>query len=419
MSRESEDAVHTCVPCPFCGLVCDDLEVSVSAGKVRLAANGCPRSTALFEYAAVGQALLEGEPTTVDAAVERAAEILRNASQPLIGGLASDVAGMRAALDLADRIGAVVDHMNSGALMRNLLVLQNDGWIATTFAEVRNRADFVLIVGSNIEQRFPRFFERVLPGEAMFVQGEREVVYLGEDLDPPPAPPAGIAFRAITCRQQSLAEIFAALRALLAGRELQATHLDGIPITQWQALLARMKCASYGVVVWAAADLDFPHAELTVQAITALVTELNEATRFAVLPLAGSDGDITASQVCTWQSGYAPRVSFAGDTPDYDPHRFHVETMLANGEADALLWIASFDPNRLPPQTNAAVIVLGRPGMRFATPPAVFIPVATPGLHHAGHFFRSDNVVALRLKKLTDSPLQSSADTLKRVALRL
>ena len=424
MTDQPDEIVHAAVPCPFCGLVCDDLEVRVSTGLVKVAANGCPRSVALFEYGAAvdgGQAFVEGRPATLEVAVGRAAQILRAAAQPVIGGLATDVAGMRAALDLADRIGAVVDHANSRALMRNLPVLQDSGWIATTFAEVRNRADLVVVAGSDVVHRFPRFFERVLRGESMFVDGSRrEVIFVGEGIDATVSSSAKApASRAIPCRKEALGEVFAVLRSLLAGRKPQAAEAGGIGMSEWEALAERMKRARYGVVVWAAADLDFPHAELAVQAMAALVTDLNEHTRFAVLPLGGSEGDLTANQVCTWQSGFPLRTSFASGAPDYDPHRFSAQRMFEDGEADALLWIASFDPERVPPRTAVPTVVLGRPGMHFAAPPAVYIPAATPGMHHAGHFYRSDNVVALRLRKVADSALPSVADVLQRIGAEL
>ena len=70
----------------------------------------------------------------------------------------------------------------------------------------------------------------------------------------------------------------------------------------------------------------------------------------------------------------------------------------------------------MPPTTHVPTIVLGRPGMRLSDPPpAVHIDVATPGLHHPGHFFRSDSVVALRLRKLIDSPLPSVAEVVQRI----
>jgi len=53
--------------------------------------------------------------------------------------------------------------------------------------------------------------------------------------------------------------------------------------------------------------------------------------------------------------------------------------------------------------------------MIFNQEPAVFIPVGTPGIDHAGHAYRMDNVVAMRLKKLRDSTLPSSADVLRAI----
>jgi formylmethanofuran dehydrogenase subunit B len=56
---QSEETVHASVPCPFCGLACDDLEVRVAAGKAKVVAHGCPRSVALFEHEALEQASIE------------------------------------------------------------------------------------------------------------------------------------------------------------------------------------------------------------------------------------------------------------------------------------------------------------------------------------------------------------------------
>lgn len=403
------------VACPFCGLACDDLELRVDGGAATVTAQGCARSVQLFAASTAGDGsgcMIDGMAAPLDAAVARAAALLRAARQPLVSGMAADVGGARAALKIADRLGAVVDHMNANALMRNLLVLQDSGWIASTFAEVRNRADFVLLVGSDGTSRFPRLFERLFdPTDSPFVDGglQRRVVYLGA------APAADEARRqpqVIDCERHRLGEVFAALRCLHAGRPLQASAVAGVPLDTLRELAEAMQAARYGVVVWAAADLDMPHAELAIQSICGLVADLNERTRFAVLPLGGNDADITANQVIVWQTGFPLRSGFARGVPEYDPYHFATARLLDRGDADALLWISAFDPQRVPPPTTVPTIVLGSPAMRCARPPAVFIPVATPGIHHGGHYFRSDGVMALRLRKLIDSPLPAVAAAL-------
>lgn len=412
MNYPNESRLITHVSCPFCGLACDDLDVRVSGTVLSVEAKACARGGRLF-------AINSKVPSTTASignfaapfakCVDSAATLLRGASQPLICGLAADVGGVRAALSMANRIGAIVDHMNSTALSRNLLVLQDSGWIVSTFAEVRTRADFMLIVGAEANSRFPRFAERLIdPLDSPFSDGQlqRSVVYLGAR----PNAPAGA--HVLDCPTNKLGEVFGALRCLVANRPLQAVRVAGLDMEILRGLAGEMRSARYGVVAWAAADLDLPHGELIVQSICGLVSDLNETTRFSGLPLGGNDADVTANQVTLWQTGLPLRTGFGRGVPEYDAYHFGTERLLASKNADVLLWVSAFDPLRLPPETDVPTIVLGSPAMHFTKPPAVFIPVATPGLHHAGHFFRSDGVMAIRLRKLTDSPLPSVAEAL-------
>ena len=247
------------VPCPFCGLACDDLEVAAPE-RLRVAMNGCERSRRLFDVAlprAAGQAWVAGEAVPLARAVHEAAAILHRASQPAFAGLATDVAGMRAVLDLADRTGGVVDHLGSRALMRNMLPLQESGSVTATFAEVRNRADLIIVAGSDVVSRFPRFFERVAFGDAMFVQNdERDVVFIGENAALAAVTRAGgREARFIRCRNGSLAEIFSVLHGILAGSVAAHSDVDGVTFETLHELAERMRRARYGVLAWAAADL--------------------------------------------------------------------------------------------------------------------------------------------------------------------
>jgi formylmethanofuran dehydrogenase subunit B len=414
MSAQDSDSLRLpAVACPFCGLLCDDLTIVAEADAVRVEDKGCPRSRALFA-AQAGTAsgpLLEGRPVALSAALARAAAILRESTQPLFLCAGADVAGTRALLELADRIGAVVDHANSDALLRNLLVLQDSGWVSTTLTEVRNRADLLVVAGGDVASRFPRFFERCFSqDEMLFGRPERELMFLGDLPADLPEPLKGRS-TAIPVKSQDLAEVFGALRVLLAGKRLRAGAVAGVPLDQLANLLARMRAARYGVLTWAAADLDFSHAELAVQSMCELVQRLNLETRFSVLPLGGSDGDLTLTQVTTWQSGYPLRVSFASGAPEYDPVRFAYRRMLARREVNALLFVSAFDAQRMPPQTDVPAIVLARPGPIIPRA-EVFIPVATPGMHHAAHLYRADSVVAIRLRKLVESSLPSAAQAL-------
>src|SRR5690606_36487586 len=141
------------------------------------------------------------------------------------------------------------------------------------------------------------------------------------------------AVEVIGCDVPALGDAFGVMRALLAGRPVEAGAAAGMPIAIWQKLVDRMRAAKYGVIAWAAPDIDFPHAELTIQALCELVKDLNRETRISGLPLGGSDGDITADAVALWQTGIGLRAAFGGGAPEQDLHLNATERLLATGEA--------------------------------------------------------------------------------------
>ncbi|AMK77485.1 MULTISPECIES: formylmethanofuran dehydrogenase subunit B [Methylomonas] len=406
------------VPSPFCGIGTDDLSIQVDGATLKVIANGCAVNTPAFEQAIADTTpRVAGQSVSLEAATSRAAELLRGTNQPLIGGCATDVNGMRALLALADKSGAVVDNLNFNNARRNLLALQDSGWINTTLAELKNRCDLLLVVGTDLEAFAPRFFEKYLWNEeSMFLDStaNREIIYLGK------APsgnastaPTGQKATVLPCADADLPDVAAVLSALVKGHILHAQNIAGIAINDLQAVADKLKAAHYGVVLWGAAALAFDQAELTVQTLCSIVKDLNQlGTRCSGFPLGGKEGDQTANQVCGWTTGYPARVNFARGYPEYDPYLYDTQTLLNNGEADALVWVQAFNSGALPPKTDLPTIVIGRSGIKFEKEPDVFIPVGTPGIDHSGHAYRLDNVVAIRLKKLRDSGLPSTAEVL-------
>lgn len=400
------------IACPFCGVICDDLVVETHDGAIKVSANGCPRATAGFERpAGEAQPTIGGKPATFEHAVKRAAEILSVSRLPLFAGLGTDVEGMRAVMNLAERSGGVVDHMGSAGLFRNLRVLQDQGWIATTLSEVRNRVDLLAIVGGGVAEQFPRFFERCIwPADTLFGGdvGKRQVVCLGGDGGAIPVPPGSPEPLVIPCSPERLPDAVAALRALINGRPVAADK--ELPLEALDDLATRMKAATYGVVTWAAAAIEDPGADLVVASIAGLVSDLNLKTRFACLPLTGHDNSAGVNQVCTWQSGFPLRTGFARGYPEHDAHGFSASRLIESGEVDALVWISSFRPDVPPFTTPPPTVALTMPGTEFARGPEVCIPVGTPGLDHAGHVFRTDGVVALPVRKLRETGLPGVAE---------
>lgn len=413
------------VPCPFCSLLCDDIVLEgTPGGGLHVVENGCTRAVAGFERPSPSvEPRIAGKPATWEDAYARAAALLRDATQPLFAGLGTDVDGMRAVLSLADRTGGIVDHMHGAAMASNVATVQGHGWMTTTLSEVKNRADVLLFIGTDAVRHHPRFFERVVwNAQSLFglASEERTVIYLGPDLDTKPGvSPAGREPEHIRCERERLCEVVLALRALLAGAALKAKTVAGVKSSVLATLVERLRGARYAVILWAAGDLDPQSADLTIEAIVDLVNDLNEVTRCAGMPLGGNDGGMSAQSVTSWQSGFPPGTSFAPGYPVHDPRRYATKRLLEAKAADCLFWISSLGPTPPPEAPAVPTVILGLEAPRPPRSPEVFLPVATPGVDHAGQMVRLDSVVSLPLRRLRDSALPSVAQALSAIGQAL
>lgn len=414
----------TDVACPFCGLVCDDLEIARDENGLKVTKNGCEKAVAGFERNVSGaKPQVDGRDVDLGTAIVAATDLIRKSSLPLFGGLGTDVNGIRAVMALADKSGGVVDHALSEGQYRNFRVLQTTGWIMTTLTETRNRADVIIVVGTDIQKLHPRFFERIVNVEQSLLEEnppKRTVVFIGRGLDQSAVKGPRIGeIITLPCDLDRVGEVVGALAAEVRGTPTGQDTVAGVPLADIRALAERCKSAAYPVFVWAPPGLNFPNADLVVSTVSDLVKDLNVKGRAAGLALGGNEGAISAGAVSSWQSGYPLRVSFASGKPDYDFLRYAIPRMLASGEGDVLVWIASFTPDLAPPATTIPTIVLGTPGIKLAHTPAVFIPIGTPGADHAGRIIRVDNVVSLPLRDLGRSSLPSASNVLAAIELAL
>lgn len=406
------------ITCPICGLACDDISIQVDAGALRRLERACPVSEHYFKAAWPDDVRpvaprINGVDCTLDEALTSALALLENASAPVVSGMVTDVDGARAALQLADRFGACVDHRDGDALFRNLRVVQDSGWFTTTLSEVRNRADLVVLVGSSIFEQYPRFAERVLQPAGLFVQTQRKIVIIGPRQDVKlPAELDEIEVTNIPLPLESVSEAAGILRLLVRGDAVSSP--TSLPLDALSRLAARLNQAAYSVVVWSSAELDFPHAELAIENWTELIRELNKSTRAAGLPLGGGSGGLGAMQVCTWQTGFPLRTSFAVGHPDHHAWRYASNRIIGDKEADLLVWVATLIPDAVP-DCDCPRIVIGHPGLRFEKTPEVYIPAGIPGIDHAGHCFRTDGVVTLPLRKLNEPRWPSAKQVIERL----
>jgi formylmethanofuran dehydrogenase subunit B len=355
-------------------------------------------------------ASIDGAPASLDGAAAAAARLLARSHQPLIAGLGADIDGARAAIALAQRVGGVIEHKQSAAVLRDLDCLRETGIMLTTPGEARVRADVVLLVGDGLMEAWPALNERLLRplGRLGGVDVARRIVWLAPHADARISGFDGDIEIVAVGVGATLAVNLASLRARVKGRPVAQTQL---PLSALDTLASLVKGARFGVAVWTAGSL----GALEIEMLHGLVRDLNDTTRFSTLPLPAPDNGAGVLAACGWTTGFPMRTGFAAGAPIHDPWRFDAERLVASGETDCVLWISAFGATS--PAWGSAVnlIALCEPTTQFVRAPNVRIAVGRPGVDHDAVMHSSDVGTLFATTATARSGALSVAQALERI----
>jgi formylmethanofuran dehydrogenase subunit B len=316
----------------------------------------------------MGDAWIDGRAVELQTACAEAARLLDASRLPVIAGLGTDIGGARAAISLARRLGAAVDHMHADVLLRDLDVVRDAGMMVTTPTEARVRADVLLLAGPLPADAWPGLATGTADG------GDRQIVWLCPGRARGDAA-RGAKVHTIGRDPDDLPAIIAALRACVARRPVGALPVAAKALA---AAAAQLQSARFGVAVWSAAALD----ALTIEMLCGLVKDLNATTRFSGLPVPPGDNALGVLQACGWMTGFPPRSGFGRGFAEHDPWRFDARRLVESGEADCVLWISAYRPAAPPWTHDLPTIALTGDRTGFRRRPRVHVAVGRPGIDH-------------------------------------
>ena len=417
------------VACTVCGCVCDDLRITVDGERIVEADGACHLARPWLFGQSTQAGLrpeIDGAPSEWDAAYDQAAEILKAARAPLIYGLSrSTTEGQRAAVALADFLGATIDTTASTGHAPSIVAFQQVGESTCTLGEVRQRADLVIFWGSDPVTTHPRHLERYCPSrsQAALVVVDAEETETAKQAD---------VFLEVPAEQNW--DALWTLRMLVKGIACEAAP-------ELVALAERMMASRFGIVFFGAGLTQGRLAHRTIEALLQLVTDLNDHTdpdmrrRFYARRMRRFGDVAGADSVLTWQTGYPFGVNFAAGYPRYNPGEFTAPELLARREVDAVVVLGAETTRDLPPEAHAVLASLplilldgNRPSGTDPTGVArrtkdegrriVFLPTAVYGVHRPGTAYRLDEV-AIPLKVLLPTGCPSDAEVLAEVHRRV
>jgi len=150
------------VTCTGCALLCDDIEVVVENNSIKETRNACRRGSARLKGCRNRLTpTINNKQVDIEACIKKAAELLRNASMPMLFGFTNSTCEAQVkAIQLAKRLNAIIDDTSSfcqGILMEKVLHKELK---TCSLEEIRNKADVLVYWGSDAQNSQPRHLSR-------------------------------------------------------------------------------------------------------------------------------------------------------------------------------------------------------------------------------------------------------------------
>jgi len=297
--------------CAGCGLLCDDVTVEVSSDGARLEPE-CPLGTKWFSArfpppTDAPAATVGGEPTDVESALARAAEMLREAHRPLLDGFENaTVEDARAAVALADRLGALVTTRSLTDAWPGAPAVPLRGASTATLGEIRNRSQLVVIWREDPETTHPRLLERLGFGNGS--RSERTLAVI-DDRDTATTRHADLGLS--WPRDRDL-EALTSLHVLKRGLTLRPGDLSG----ELKDLMDRLSAVPHAALIFGPGLTAGAGGQRRALTLHELVRALSHDRHVVALELLPAAGTRSADDVLAWQSGYGGNVDFAGGHPE-------------------------------------------------------------------------------------------------------
>jgi len=410
--------------CTFCGCVCDDINLTVDVNEKRItkAQNACVLGKAWFFNHHIEErpeALIEGQPATYEEAIDRAADILLNSKFALTYGLSDTTTeAQRVAVAITDWSGGCLDTTTTVCHGPSGMAFQRVGEVTCSLGEIKNRADFLIFWGGNPAESHPRHFTKysLMPKGEFVPNGRKDRTAVLIDVRKTKSAKAADIF--LQVKPRSDFELAWSFRALAKGIEPDPSveEKTGISIDQMKEVMEGMKKAKFGAILFGMGLTMTRGKHFNSEAILTLARDMNKHTRWVAKPMRGHGNVTGADNVVSWSTGYPFGINLGRGYPRFNPGEFTSTDVLARGEADAALIIASDPMSNFcqPARDHLASIpsvVLDPKMSETARVATVAFTTSTYGINAPGTVYRMDDV-PIPLRPAFESPYRSDLEIL-------
>ncbi|MEM2093062.1 MAG: formylmethanofuran dehydrogenase subunit B [Candidatus Bathyarchaeia archaeon] len=404
------------VVCPYCGCLCDDLEVVIENNRIIETRSNCELGTKRFmdidapTRIRIPKVRVNGElrDASIDEAVQEAADILVRAKKPMLYGWScTECEAIRAGVQLAEEIGAVLDDTTTVCHGPTTIALQEVGISTCTLGEIKNRADLIIYWGCNPMHAHPRHLSRYTTFPRGFFRSRGQENRTLIVVDVRNTDTAKLAKYFLQVKPNGDYELFSALRLAIKGHKLP-DNVAGVPREKIEELAKLMKSSQFVAIFFGLGVTMSGAKNRNIDNVLSLTRDLHRFTKCVIMPMRGHYNVTGFNEVSTWETGFPYAVDFTRGYPRYNPGETSAIELLMRGEIDAALVIASDPvahfPKEAARQLMSIPIVAIDTHQSLTTEVAdVVIPAAIAGIEAEGTAYRMDHV-PIRLRKILDPP---------------
>jgi len=415
--------------CPYCGCLCDDIEVIVVNNDIKKVENACPLGREKIK-AATGEGrnlkyLIKTSAGRVEVsleeAVNEAADLLLSSTKPLLYGWSNtSCEAQRVGLKIAKFLKGVWDNTTSVCHGTATIAVAEEGIPSATLGEIKNRADLIIYWGSNPIEAHPRHLKRYSyysKGRFISESSRRRMIVI----DVRKTSTAKIADKFILVKPNSDYKILSALHYTVKFSKPPDREDLGISLEDIIELAKLVKEAKFGVIFFGLGLTMTGYGYCNIDALFSLVRELNKYGKWVTIPMRGHYNVTGANIVSTYTAGFPFAVDFSSGKPYYNPGETTIIDLLYNGDCDLLMSVAADPLGTLPYEifykTSQMKIIAQDP---FPTPTTevadLVLPTLICGVEAAGTAYRMDGV-PIPLKQVIKSRtgLLSDEQLLKKI----
>ena len=415
------------IPCSGCSLICDDIIVRSDGIFIDEVIGACSKGKERFDQVTAKNRILTPmirkngklENVSWENALEKTIELLRNSSKPILYGFSNVTCEAQLkGIEFAKAIDGFIDSNSIICQGRILNVAKKTGITLTTLSEIINKADLLVLWGTNVAESIPRLLNKALFSRGKFRMTGREIKTL-VIIDPVKT----ASFNVMGVRDLSLLikpnkdlDLIRVLKdECCLADSIPSEGVAGIDQDDLKRLLLHLSGAENGVV-FIGQGLLKPQAEPNIlEEFLELIQMINlkqEKGRISVVMVGGHFNMVGFDQVSLSICGKNGSLQFKDknliETNDT------IVSKIKNNDFDCSIIVGTDPISHFPIQlskelSSKPLIVLDNRKSATSYIADVVLPTAISGIENGGLSYRLDQV-PIELQKIVNPPSNIPSD---------